>query len=76
MAAEETWAKYSAFLYQIEPGRLIDAFMARPPVGYTMEIGDDGTPVFVSRFDVLTTLDPKVRRRLLGVPLLGRWLKR
>lgn len=62
------------FLNQIEPQRLIEAFRAYPPEGFTTETGADGTMAFVARFDLLTTLDPSVRDRLLRVPLLGRWL--
>ncbi|MBJ7262560.1 MAG: GNAT family N-acetyltransferase [Burkholderiaceae bacterium] len=65
-----------AFLYQIEPGRLIDAFLTHPPQGFVARTDEDGTPAFIAPFDILTTLAPEVRRRLMSVPLLGRWLSR
>ena len=76
MAGPQTPVAGRAFLNQVEPVRLIDAFMAHPPLGCTTRLADDGTPAFISPFDLLTTLDPRLRTRLLSVPLLGRWLAR
>lgn len=62
-------------LPEIEPESLIDAFLAHPPHGFLADTDDDGGAVFIAPFDVLTTLSPAVRSRVLRVPMLGRWLR-
>ena len=53
----------------IEPPNLIRHFQDHPPEGFS-PIAMDGVPAFSTKFDLLTTLEPAVRRRLKMLP---RW---
>lgn len=65
----------------LEPASLVEAFLKNPPVGFSpLEIrsSDRRTPAFVTSFDLLTTLDPHVKRvvkPILDFGGLGRFLK-
>ncbi|HET6465981.1 MAG TPA: GNAT family N-acetyltransferase [Nitrospiria bacterium] len=51
----------------LEPSSLVDAFIKDPPVGFrALEIqsSDRVTPAFTTSYDLLTTLDPPVKRVL------------
>lgn len=50
----------------LEPEALIEHFIANPPEGFrSLEI--DGVPAFSTRFDLLTTIDARVRRAIDAV---------
>jgi predicted N-acyltransferase len=60
----------SMYRNQLEPTGLIRHFLARPPEGFTaFEL--DGTPAFFAPFDLLTTLDTDLRKRLSRLPGSG-----
>ena len=61
------------FIAQLEPDGLLGAFMAHPPVGFAAGHSAQGMPVFVAPFDVLTTADDALRRRMAGLPGYRRW---
>jgi len=66
------------YLAQLEPDQLLDQFLAHPPLGFEAGRGAGGLPTFVAPYDLLTTLDDAVRRRVLRLPgyrLWGRWLR-
>ena len=48
-------------------------FFAHPPRGFAADRLADGTPAFNTRFDILTTADPALRRRVEGWPLYRHW---
>lgn len=63
------------FLNQLEPSGLLRAFREHPPEGFSIvDVGYD-VPAFETKFDLLTTLDPPVLRRLDRIPL-SRWWRR
>jgi hypothetical protein len=53
----------------IEPANLIRHFQDHPPDGFA-SVALDGAPAFATKFDLTTTLEPAVRRRLMWLP---RW---
>ena len=60
---------------QLEPANLIRQFTAAPPHDFLAFSIADGVPAFVTEFDLLTTLDPAVRRKIEALPL-ARWWRR
>lgn len=63
---------------QLEPDAPIRAFLAAPPQDFAALRLGDGTPAFAARFDLLTTADAPLRRRVAALPLYrwwGRWLR-
>lgn len=61
------------FIAQLEPDALLGAFMAHPPAGFVAGHSAQGMPVFVAPFDLLTTADDALRRRITGLPGYRRW---
>ena len=61
------------FIAQLEPDGLLGAFMAHPPAGFAAGHSAQGMPVFVAPFDLLTTADDTLRRRIAGLPGYRRW---
>ena len=61
------------FIAQLEPDVLLDAFMRYPPLGFTVERSAQGMPCFVAPFDLLTTADDELRRRVTGLPGYRWW---
>lgn len=61
----------------IEPAALPRQFLALPPFDFlALEVA--GVPAFSTVFDLTTTLEPRLRNKLLtlpGWPLIGRWLR-
>ena len=65
----------SALHNRLEPKGLIRHFQAHPPQGFTAFDLDAGVPAFATPFDLLTTMEPIVRKRLEALPL-ARWWRR
>jgi len=66
------------YIAQLEPDQLLDQFLAHPPAGFEAVRMPCGLPAFAAPFDLLTTLDDAVRRRVMRLPgyrLWGRWLR-
>jgi predicted N-acyltransferase len=61
------------FISQLEPDALLAHFMAQPPVGFTVQLSPQGMPAFVAPFDLLTTADDALRRRITRLPLYRHW---
>ena len=61
------------FLNQLEPDSLVRQFLANPPKDFATGQSPDGMPRFSTGFDVLTTADPALRRRVERWPLSERW---
>jgi hypothetical protein len=59
----------------LEPASLIRHFQACPPDGFAALNLKSGVPAFCTRFDLLTTMDPALRRKLESLPL-SRWWRR
>jgi SAM-dependent methyltransferase len=67
-----------AFVNQLEPDALLGHFERHPPRGFTPARAADGSPLFVAPFDLLTTADDELRRRVARFPfqsLLKRLLR-
>ena len=61
------------FATALEPEGLVEQFLAHPPRGFVAQRSRSGMPSFVAPLDLLTTLDPELRRRIVGLPLYRRW---
>jgi hypothetical protein len=61
------------FISQLEPDALLEHFMAQPPLGFAVQLSPQGMPSFVAPFDLLTTADDALRRRVTGLPLYRWW---
>lgn len=57
-----------AFVNQLEPDALLGHFERHPPIGFTPARAVDGSPLFVAPFDLLTTADDELRRRVARFP--------
>jgi hypothetical protein len=64
-----------AFVNQLEPDALLGHFERHPPHGFIPVGAADGAPLFVAPFDLLTTADDDLRRRVAALPF-QRLLKR
>ncbi len=61
------------FISQLEPDALLEAFMSQPPIGFTAARSPQGMPGFLAPFDLLTTADDALRRRVAALPLYRHW---
>lgn len=61
------------FISQLEPDALLGYFASHPPLGFTVERSPQGMPSFVAPFDLLTTADDALRRRVTRLPLYRLW---
>ncbi|MNR98703.1 hypothetical protein D3C72_299170 [compost metagenome] len=64
-----------ARLNQLEPDALVDLFDRHPPQGFAPFALVRGIPAFVASFDLLTTADDALRRRLHALPWARHWLR-
>jgi hypothetical protein len=65
----------TSYFNSLEPDTLVQQFLAHPPEEFEAFVSPEGAPAFRTRFDLLTTLDKGVRRRLMGLPLYRHWCK-
>lgn len=63
------------YLNQLEPDTLIQHFMSHPPEGFQIENRVPGLPAFIARFDLLTTADDTLQKKLRRFPLFSYWQK-
>lgn len=66
------------YLNQLEPNELIDDFLSNPPIDFTAWKTTAGLPMFAAQFDLLTTLEPALRAKIIKLPLYrwwGKWLR-
>ncbi len=62
-----------AFINQLEPAAVFEACRASPPDGFAIDAAADGTPVFEADFDLLTTAEEALQRRVAALPGYRRW---
>ncbi|HEU4670961.1 MAG TPA: GNAT family N-acetyltransferase [Dyella sp.] len=62
-----------SYLAQLEPESLLRQFLAHPPDGFVAATTPSGMPTFVAPFDLLTTADDALRRRVTRLPGYARW---
>lgn len=60
------------YLNQLEPDALVAKFAEHPPVDFRV-LDAAGTPGFAATFDLLTTADAPVRKRMLAAPGYRWW---
>jgi len=65
--------RMATYLNLLEPETLVRAFLAHVPVGAEVVAAPEGTPAFATRFDLLTTADEKLKRRVAALPLKRYW---
>lgn len=76
--AAATITPRAAYRNLLEPPELVAHFLAHPPDGFSAVMMRSGTPAFVAPFDLLTTADEALRRRVSALPLYrwwSRWLR-
>src|SRR5262249_45273827 len=57
----------------LEPETLVRAFLAHAPKNFEALSAPRGTPAFSTRFDLLTTADDGLRRRIARLPFYRHW---
>ena len=62
-----------SFIAQLEPDALLKAFTAHPPLGFAVDESPQGMPCFLAPFNLLTTADDTLRRRITRLPLYRWW---
>lgn len=62
-----------AFGALLEPPGLIGHFQDEPPLGFATQPMPSGTPAFAARFDLLTTADDALRKRVTALPGYRWW---
>lgn len=62
-----------SFVTRLEPERLLSHFLAHPPQGFAAELAGGGVPAFTAAFDLLTTAEPELLRRLKRWPGQSVW---
>lgn len=67
---------HEAFINLLEPITLVEAFVAAPPMGFCAFLDASNTPIFEADFDLLTTADALIRRRIAALPGYRHWSKR
>lgn len=61
------------FATALEPAALVEHFLAHPPHGFTAQRTASGLPTFLASYDLLTTADDVLRRRVSRLPLYRWW---
>jgi hypothetical protein len=67
--------RVTSYFNSLEPDTLVQQFLAHPPEEFEAFVSPEGAPAFRTRFDLLTTVDKGVRRRLMGLPFYRHWCK-
>jgi len=57
----------------LEPLALVRHFLDHPPTDFTALTLPSGTPAFIARFDLLTTADNALRKRVMAWPWYEHW---
>lgn len=56
------------FVSQLEPDALVRHFMECPPEHFSADTQVGGVPGFTAPFDLLTTAEPALQKRIRGLP--------
>ncbi|MEO7325490.1 MAG: peptidogalycan biosysnthesis protein [Dokdonella sp.] len=57
----------------LEPVTLVQHFIAHPPTDFSAFTLSSGTPAFIAHFDLLTTADDALRKRVAALPWFRHW---
>jgi len=63
------------YINQLEPDALIANFLSCPPNDFTTWQDDSGVPIFSATFDLLTTADDDLKKKVIKLPFYQRWRK-
>ncbi|WP_392561823.1 GNAT family N-acetyltransferase [Orbus sturtevantii] len=63
------------YFNQLEPNELIANFLSYPPIDFAAWQDDSGTPMFSAKFDLLTTADDDLKKRVVKLPFYQNWRK-
>ncbi len=73
LAAAQAQRPQPGFGFALEPAALTGAFRLHPPDGFEAWTSRDGTPLFATRFDLLTTADAALARCVRALPGRRLW---
>jgi hypothetical protein len=59
----------------LEPEALVRGFLRHPPDGFATFVSPEGVPGFQAQFDLTTTTDITVRRKLTALPFYRYWCR-
>ena len=62
-------------LNQLEPQAVVDAFLKHPPLSFQVHSPSDFLPYFYTEFDLLTTLDTDLLKKIKALPGYSTWGK-
>ncbi len=62
-------------LNQLEPQAVVDAFLKHPPLSFQVHSPSDFLPYFYTEFDLLTTLDTDLLKKIKALPGYQIWGK-
>ncbi|MDO7195113.1 GNAT family N-acetyltransferase [Acinetobacter nosocomialis] len=62
-------------LNQLEPQAVVDAFLKHPPLSFQVHSPSDFLPYFYTEFDLLTTLDTDLLKKIKALPGYPTWGK-
>lgn len=65
--------RVATYLNLLEPESLVRQFVAHPPQAFEAFVSPEGAPAFTTRFDLLTTMDDRVRLRIAALPFYRHW---
>jgi hypothetical protein len=57
----------------LEPPQLVQEFLDHPPQGFQARVACNAIPGFVTRFDLLTTAEPQIKRFVAKLPFFSFW---
>ena len=63
------------YLTQLEPNELVSNFLTHPPQDFTAWQLHDEIPAFTAHFDLLTTADHDLQRKVRKLPFFNKWQK-
>lgn len=63
------------YLTQLEPNELVSNFLTHPPQNFTAWQLHDEIPAFTAHFDLLTTADHDLQRKVRKLPFFNKWQK-
>lgn len=70
LSCNARWAEKATL---VEPVELVAQFLSHPPRDFSPWLTCDAVPAFSARFDLLTTLDPAIKRFVQALPLFRWW---
>jgi hypothetical protein len=73
VASADAGVPSSRYAFALEPAALVDAFRHHPPRDFSAWEHSDGTPLFATGFDLLTTTAVALQQRVRALPGFRLW---